>query len=206
MNLATLRTGISSMLQKLSEVFSTRRAPTGYRPGVTLEYLRRNLGLANFTSTGPASAVLKLNGGDLKVTLVERTQAQLLMHLVMTQFMITLPVSEQGSAHFELHHRGSIRRTGLVCRQRAGAPSLLPRLEAALSGDLALHQALMALDFKHLSIELQGQQWHVRLEHMGGSEVVNRMPAFRRYIALSGEQRVHVFDVLAGLQRVLSAL
>lgn len=206
MNLATLTTGISSMLQKLSELFSSRRAPAGYRPGVTLEYLRRNLGLAGFTSTGPASALLQLNGGDLEVTLVERTQAQLLMHLVMTEFMIKLPASEQGSARFELHHRGSIRRTGLACRQRAGAPSLLPRLEAALSSDQALHQALMALDFKHLRIELQGQQWHVRLEHMGGSEVVNRMPAFRRYIALSGEQRVLVVDVLAGLQRVLGAL
>ncbi|MCW1248010.1 DUF3156 family protein, partial [Pseudomonas sp. SAICEU22] len=105
-----------------------------------------------------------------------------------------------------LHHRGSIRRTGLACRQRAGEPALGGRLEAALMNDPALHQALMLLDFKHLRIELDGQQWCVRLEHMGGSEVVNRMPAFRRYIALSPAQREGLFTVLAGLQRVLGGL
>ena len=48
MSLATLTTGISTMLQKLSELFSAQRAPAGYRPGVTLEYLRRNLGTGEF--------------------------------------------------------------------------------------------------------------------------------------------------------------
>lgn len=206
MSLATLTVGISSMLQKLSELFSAKRAPAGYRPGVTLEYLRRNLGLESFTSTGPTSAVFGLDDGDLLVAVGERTESQLLMHLVMTEFMVNVPASEQGNARFELHHRGSIRRTGLACRQRAGTPSLLPRLEAALTQDQALHQALMALDFKRLCIALDGQQWHVRLEHMGGSEVVSRMPAFRRYIALSGAQRGALFDVLAGLHRVLGAL
>jgi hypothetical protein len=193
------------MLQKLSELFSAQRAPAGYRPGVTLEYLRRNLGLASFTPTGRNSAVFGLGDSNLQVTVGERTEAQLLMHLVMTEFMIKVPASEQGNARFELHHRGSIRRTGLACRQRAGEPALLARLEAGLAQDDALHQALMALDFKHLRIELGSQQWQVRLEHMGGSEVVNRMPAFRRYIALSGAQRAALFDVLAGLQRVLGA-
>ncbi|QHF44399.1 hypothetical protein PspS35_11665 [Pseudomonas sp. S35] len=192
------------MLQKLSELFSAQRAPAGYRPGVTLEYLRRNLGLASFTSTGQSSAVFELDD-DLQVTVAERTETQLLMHLVMTEFVLKLPASEQGNARFELHHRGSIRRTGLACRQRAGEPALLARLEAGLTHDEALHQALMVLDFKHLRIELGSQQWQVRLEHMGGSEVVNRMPAFRRYIALSGPQRVALLEVLTGLRRVLGA-
>ncbi|WP_460137576.1 DUF3156 family protein [Pseudomonas sp. S1_E04] len=194
------------MLQKLSELFSAQRAPAGYRPGVTLEYLRRNLGLANFTSTGPASAVFALDTNGLEVTIVERTEAQLLMHLVMTEFRIQVPASEQGSARLELHHRGSIRRTGLAFRQRAGEAPWLTRLEAVLTRDESLHQALMALDFKYLRIELDDRQWCVRLEHMGGSEVVNRMPAFRRYIALSPAQRAALFTVLTGLQRVLSGL
>lgn len=71
--------------------------------------------------------------------------------------------------------------------------------------DQALHHALMVLDFKRLRIELDGLLWQVRLEHMGGSEVVNRMPAFRRYIALSGAQRGALFDVLTGLKRALGA-
>ena len=206
MSLATLTTVISSRLQKLSELFSAQRAPSGYRPGVTLEYVRRNLGLASFTSTGPAQARFCLEDIGLQVDVAERTEAQLLMHLVMTEFMFTVPASEQGSARFELHHSGSIRRTGLACRQRAGAPDLLARLQAALNDDPSLHQALMGLDFKRLHLDLNGQQWHVRLEHMGGSEVVNRMPAFRRYISLSIEQTRLLQQSILALHQVLKTL
>jgi hypothetical protein len=203
MSLATITTVISTMLQKLSELFSARRAPVGYRPGVTLEYLRRNLGLASFTATGPARAVLFLEEIDLAVEIVERTESQLLMHLVMTEFSIKVPASEEGSTRFDLHHSGSIRRTGLTFRQRAGEIALLARLRARLQEDKVLHQSLMALDFKRLHIELNDHEWHVRLEHMGGSEVVNRMPAFRRYIAFSDSQRLELLSVLTGFQRAL---
>lgn len=206
MSLASITTVISTKLQKLSELFSAGRAPAGYRRGVTLEYLRRNLGLASFTSTGPARAVLFLEEIGLAVEIVERTESQLLMHLVMTEFTIEVPASEEGSARFDLHHSGSIRRTGITCRQRAGEPALLARLQTRLQEDKALHQSLMLLDFKRLKIDLNGHEWHVRLEHMGGSEVVNRMPAFRRYIALSGVQREELLSVLAGFQRVLRGL
>ncbi|MBC3301990.1 DUF3156 family protein [Pseudomonas sp. SWRI18] len=207
MSLATTLTAhLSSTLQKLSELFNASRAPAGYRPGVTLEYLRRNLGLASFSATGAASAGFYLDDADLHVSVVERTESQLLMHLVMTEFMILVPALEQGGARLDLHHSGSIRRTGLGCRQRTGEAGLRARLMDALEGDRALHHALMVLDFKRLRIDLDGQHWQVRLEHMGGSEVVNRMPAFRRYIALSPAQRAALFTVLAGLQRVLGGL
>lgn len=203
MSLAPITTVISTMLQKLFESFSAQRAPAGYRPGVTLESLRRNLGMASFASTGPAEAIFFLDEGELQVEVVERTESQLLMHLVMTEFSIRLPASEEDSARFDMHHSGSIRRTGLVCRQRAGEPVLLARLKACLLEDPVLHQSLMSLDFKRLEFNLNEHQWHVRLEHMGGSELVNRMPAFRRYIALSVEQREALLNVLVGLQRAL---
>lgn len=206
MSLATLTTVISTLRQKLSELFRAQRAPAGYRPGVTLEYLRRNLGLASFKSTSPAGAAFFLEEIGLQVEIVERTESQLLMHLVMTEFMIKVPASEEGIARFDLHHSGSIRRTGLSCKQRSGEPAVLARLQAVLQEDQALHQSLMQLDFKRLLIDLEGHEWRVRIEHMGGSEVVNRMPAFRRYIALSGVQRDALFSVLSGFQRVLGRL
>ncbi|WP_122317193.1 DUF3156 family protein [Pseudomonas cichorii] len=194
------------MLQKLSELFSASRAPTGYRPGVTLEHLRCNLGLASFEQTGPITARLSVNDDSLQLELVERTESQLLMHLVMTEFVLFVPASRQGTARFEVHHGGTFRRTGIRCRQRHGDAALLAALQAGLQTDSVLYQALMPLDFKRLRIDLQGQQWCVRLEHMGGSEVVNRMPAFRRYIALSRDQRTCLFEALSGLQRVLRML
>jgi hypothetical protein len=194
------------MLQKLSELFSARRAPAGYRPGVTLEHLRRNLGLASFEQTEPTAARASLDDGSLQLEIVERTESQLLMHLVMTEFVLRVPATREGMASFELHHTGSVRRTGIRCRQRAGDAALLAGLQAGLQADSVLQQTLMPLDFKRLRIDLQARQWRVRLEHMGGSEVVNRMPAFRRYIALSREQRDWLLESLSGLQRVLRTL
>ncbi|MCY1463084.1 hypothetical protein D9M71_809320 [compost metagenome] len=83
---------------------------------------------------------------------------------------------------------------------------MLTRLQVRLQEDPVLHQSLMSLDFKRLQLTLDGHEWRVRLEHMGGSEVVNRMPSFRRYIALSGVQRDVLLNVLMGLQRTLRTL
>ncbi|AZF06249.1 hypothetical protein C4J94_3488 [Pseudomonas sp. R5-89-07] len=161
---------------------------------MTLERLRRGLGLA----------ALEVDG--LAFEIVERTESQLLMHLVMTEFILRVPTSTGGAGRFEVHHGGAIRRTGIRVRRRTGNQALGRELHARLQVDSALFQALMPLDFKRLRIELQDRQWCVRLEHMGGSEVVNRMPAFRRYIAISPAQRDHLLAALAGLKRVLAHL
>ena len=185
---------IATLRQRLSELFSADRAPYGYRPGVTLARLRRDLGLA------------KLDVDGVVFELVERTESQLLMHMVMTEFVLRVPTSTVGAGSFEVHHGGAIRRSGIRVRQRADHQGLGRELQARLLADSELFQALMPLDFKRLRIELKDQQWCVRLEHMGGSEVVNRMPAFRRYIAVSPEQRNHLMATLIGMKRVLSTL
>lgn len=184
----------ATLRQKLFELFRADRAPAGYRPGVTLERLRRNLGLAKLEVEGVAFEI------------VERTESQLLMHVVMTEFFLRVPALAGSTGSFEVHHGGAIRRHGIRVRRRCGNQALGQELHARMLADDALFQALMPLDFKRLRIELQGQQWCVRLEHMGGSEVVNRLPAFRRYIALSPMQRSHLLATLAGLKRVLSDL
>ncbi|NWA67014.1 DUF3156 family protein [Pseudomonas reactans] len=180
--------------QRLFELFRAERAPAGYRPGVTLAHLRRNLGLATLEVDGVAFEI------------VERTESQLLMHLVLTEFVLRVPAATGGTASFDVHHGGAIRRTGIRVRRRSGNQALGRELQTRLLADTALFQALMPLDFKRLRIELKGQQWCVRLEHMGGSEVVNRLPAFRRYIALSPVQRTHLLTALKGLQQLLSSL
>lgn len=194
MNRCISMTAMATLRQKLFELLRADRAPSGYRPGVTLAHLRRNLGLAT----------LEVDGFAFEI--VERTEAQLLMHLVMTEFVLQVPAGAGGAGSFEVQHGGAIRRTGLRVRRRSGDPALGRELQARLQADEALYQALMPLDFKRLRLELRDRQWTVRLEHMGGSEVVNRMPAFRRYIALSPVQRGHLLATLAGLPRVLSNL
>ncbi|GAB7532807.1 DUF3156 family protein [Pseudomonas sp. 3A(2025)] len=192
------------MLSRLFDGLNAERDPSGYRPGVTLEHLRRNLGVSGWQVVEPRTARLNVPGLSCEVR--ERTESQLLMHLVMSEFVLRVPGQTRCSGRYDMHHTGSIRRTGLRCRHRGGDDSLLLALRQALELDEPLRAALMPLDFKRLRLEVSEGQWIVHLEHMGGSEVVNRMPAFRRYISIAGEQKAALFSALIALQRVLGQL
>lgn len=192
------------LLSRLFDGLTAERDPSGYCPGVTLEYLRRNLGISDWQVIEPRTARLSVPGLSCEVR--ERTESQLLMHLVMSEFVLRVPGQTQCSGRYDMHHTGSIRRTGLRCRHRGGDDSALPALRRALALDEALRAALMPLDFKRLRLEVAEGLWIVRLEHMGGSEVVNRMPAFRRYISITVEQKTALFSALIALQRVLGQL
>lgn len=181
------------------------RPPSGYRPGVTLEHLRRNLGVKDCQVLEPGRARFALAGG-LEFEVRERAESQLLMHLVLCEFRLHCAASSEGSARLEVHHRGAIRRTGLGWKQRGGEAGLLDNIRRRVEQDTRLQQALMPLDFKRLRLERSGGQWTVVLEHMGGSEVVNRMPAFRRYIRISPQQRDLLLTALTGLKKLLQGM
>ncbi|MDH0301963.1 MULTISPECIES: DUF3156 family protein [unclassified Pseudomonas] len=175
------------------------RAPAGYRPGATLARLRRNLGLSDLQAA--AAFTYREDGPCIEVR--ERTESHLLMHLVMCEFILRVPACGQGALRAEVHHTGALRRTGVACRLRGGDQALFETLQARLA---AVHAILMPLDFKRLSIECRDGQWQVTLEHMGASEVVNRMPAWRRYIPLAAEQRCHLWLAFDALARTLREL
>lgn len=191
------------MLPALREFFGNTRSPSGYRPGATLALVRRNLGGLGFEALEPGQGRFTLDDG-LQVEARERTQSELLMHLVLTEFSLQVPSCGQGVAKLELRHTGAIRRQDLACTRRAGDAAELAGVIAALEGDPALRAALMPLDFKRLRIEREDGHWRVLLEHMGASEVVNRMPAFRRYIRLDDAQQAHLLNALPALARVLA--
>ncbi|MGO3029097.1 DUF3156 family protein [Pseudomonas helleri] len=187
------------MLLKLSEWFGTQRAPTGYRPGVTLEHLRRNLAQDSFESVDAGRGRFRFQPDGPLISVCERTESQLLMHVVTTEFEFEVPALHQGAGCYELHHTGTISRTGIRCRRLSGSVGIGQELSRALGENPALRAALMPLDFKRLTIRCAEGRWRVALEHVGGSEVVNRMPAFRRYITLSAEQKNHLMLSISAL-------
>jgi len=141
------------------------RAPSGYRPGVTLEHLRRNLGLAGCQVLEPGRACFSLADG-VTFEVHERTESQLLMHIVVCEFRLQCSAASGGSATLELHHTGAIRRSGLGWKQKGGEAGLMETLRQRLEQDRTLYQALMPLDFKRLRLERADGQWTVVLEHM----------------------------------------
>lgn len=190
------------MIRSLREHLLAPRAPSGYRPGATLMCLARNLGQQDLAVAG----VLHDPAQGWQAKVHERVEAHLLMHIVTCEFQLQLPAPQQGEVSLELRHTGALRRTSLACVYRKGDRARFAQLRDRLLQQTALVAALMPLDFKRLSLACRDGQWLLTLEHMGGSEVVNRMPAFRRYIPISPQQRAHLMASLAQFSRLLPSL
>ncbi len=174
--------------------------PAAYRPGATLALVRRNLAACD----GEAQdGRLLLRTKELSLEVRERVQAHLFMHIVSTEFSLFVaapggrrpawscvtPVVCGVAASFARYAAGAgSSRCGRPCR----------------GGDRVLLEQLMPLDFRSLRLCRDDRGWTVSLEHLGACEVVNRFPAYRRYIPLVAEQRLALLGAFAQLQRLLS--
>lgn len=194
------------MIRRLRDFLLARRLPAGYRPGLTLGHLLRNLGPVQVEWLEPSVTVIGSADLAWRAELRECVQAHLLMHIVTCEFRLNVPAPKEGEVRLELRHTGTLRRTGIACVYRGGDESAFARVRDLVASDAALLADLMPLDFKRLSLQRRSGQWQVTMEHMGGSEVVNRMPAFRRYIQLSPGQRSHVLGCLTRLSEVLQGI
>ncbi|MCB2255121.1 DUF3156 family protein [Pseudomonas chlororaphis] len=182
-----------------------RRPPTGYRPGVTLNHLRRDLAALDYTPLEPGLAGFAWADVGFGFEVRERPQAQFLMHLVLCEFRLRVPGAAGPAARIELRHTGAIRRQGVAAQMKQGTPEQAAELLPLLQGDPRLLAALLPLDFQRLSLQRDDQGWLVCLEHFGASEVVNRLPGFRRYIRLSAAQRDALLMTFARLRELLGA-
>ncbi|MCO7568025.1 DUF3156 family protein [Pseudomonas sp. S 311-6] len=194
------------MIRSLRERLLAPRAPAGYRPGVTLGHLARNLGQLDMHWLEPAAGVIQGPAQGWRAEVRERVEAHLLMHVVTCEFQLCVPALQPGDVRLQLRHTGAVRRSGVACVYRAGDKARFAQVRDHLLSDGALQAALMPLDFKRLTLECLGGQWCLGLEHMGGSEVVNRMPAFRRYLQISPQQREHLSNSLALLSASLQRI
>ncbi|MCX2684803.1 DUF3156 family protein [Pseudomonas sp. DCB_AW] len=184
------------MIRRLRDRLLAPRAPAGYRPGATLGLLSRNLGQVHMQLLEPARGVIDNPALGWRAEVRECVEAHLLMHVVTCEFCLCLPALQGGGVMLEMRHAGAIRRTGLACVYRSGDKARFTQVREQLLNNAQLTAALMPLDFKRLTLECRDGHWWLTLEHMGGSEVVNRMPAFRRYIQISPPQRAHLMACL----------
>ncbi|MDZ5602858.1 DUF3156 family protein [Pseudomonas sp. RP23018S] len=194
------------MINALRERWLAPRTPTGYRPGVTLGHLLRNLGPLQVHGLEASAAVVHDPVRGWHCELRECVQAHLLMHLVSCELKMTVPALQACDMRLDLRHTGALRRTGVTAVYRGGDKARFAQVRDRLMGHAALLAALMPLDFKRLTLACRDGQWQLVLEHMGGSEVVNRMPAFRRYIQVSPPQRAHLLACLGCFNEALRAL
>ncbi|WP_415261179.1 DUF3156 family protein [Pseudomonas chlororaphis] len=170
---------------------------------MTLNQLRRDLSGLDCAAQAPGLARFTWAEAGLGFEVQELPQAQFLMHLVVCEFRLRVPGSPGPQARIDIRHTGAIRRQGVAAGLKQGAQEEWAGLLQQLHSDPQLLAALLPLDFKRLQLQRDEQGWLVRLEHFGASEVVNRLPGFRRYIRLSVEQRG---ALLAAFKRLHSLL
>nr|WP_240463024.1 DUF3156 family protein [Burkholderia cenocepacia] len=135
---------------------------------------------------GVGGATARLPNG-VRVRVDERVERQFLMHTVSVKVTVAANgPAVQGSAR--VRQTGWLRRTGIAAALAPGCePAFIDTL-AALLADPALADALRPLHLTDCVIDARDGRWTLAIVPFGGSEVVNRMPSFRRYVRLIDEQ------------------
>ncbi|MBT9123541.1 DUF3156 family protein [Pseudomonas aeruginosa] len=175
--------------------------PAAYRPGATLALVRRNLAACD----GEAQdGRLLLRTKELSLEVRERVQAHLFMHIVSTEFSLFVAAPGGRRPAWSCVTPVACGVAASFARYAAGAGSSRCGRPCRGGGDRVLLEQLMPLDFRSLRLCRDDRGWTVSLEHLGACEVVNRFPAYRRYIPLVAEQRLALLGAFAQLQRLLS--
>ncbi len=177
----------------------------GYRPGATLERALRELrGRVRVTSQDAAGAVLTTQDGGVTCAVREHVERHLLMHIVVTEFTVSLPGTGCPGAVIDVTHTGAVSRTGIACTVPAAHRTSLKSLTERIQRDRALNEVLLRLNFRRCRLTDTADGWTLLIEPYGASEVVNRMPSFRRYIPLGSEHAEALVRALEGFCRALS--
>lgn len=181
------------------------QAPAGFRPGHTLacalDDLRTDF---KFLEVNGGEAVLQAREGGLIVRVVERLERHFQMHLVSLDLTLAVAGRVEAGIRLAIRNTGLLRRTGITCAVSTKDRGKVAPLVRQLTADPALKKALMELDFRRCILESTAQGWLVTIEPYGASEVVNRMPSFRRYIRLDAGQVQALQVAFTALQRVLT--
>ncbi|RQS13647.1 DUF3156 family protein [Burkholderia sp. Bp8998] len=160
--------------------------PPGHRPGAIAARVLADLGAVREVVGAAGDATARLPNG-VRVRVDERVDRQFLMHTVSVQVSINADgPAAQGVAR--VLQTGWLRRTGVAAEPAPGCAPGFVRTVAALVADSSLADALRPLHLTDCTIAARDGRWTLAVVPFGGSEVVNRMPAFRRYVRVTGEQ------------------
>ncbi|RQS31801.1 DUF3156 family protein [Burkholderia sp. Bp8990] len=160
--------------------------PPGHRPGAIAARVLADLGAVRDADGGSGEPTTRLPNG-VRVRIEERVERQFLMHTVNVQMSIDAD-GPAGQGLARVLQTGWLRRTGVAAEPAPGCDPGFVRTVAALVADSSLADALRPLHLTDCTIAARDGRWTLAVVPFGGSEVVNRMPSFRRYVRVTGEQ------------------
>ncbi|MDN7587347.1 DUF3156 family protein [Burkholderia seminalis] len=174
--------------------------PPGHRPGAIAARVLADLQAAR-EADGAGGATARLPNG-VRVSVDERVERQFLMHTVSVKVAATVrgPVA-QGSAR--VRQTGWLRPTGIDGVRAPECDPVFTDTLTALVAEPSLVDALRPLHLTDCTIDARGGRWTLAIVPFGGSEVVNRMPSFRRYVRLTGAQVAALSAALLAFETAL---
>ncbi|MBN3791002.1 DUF3156 family protein [Burkholderia sp. Ac-20353] len=174
--------------------------PPGYRPGATAARVLADLRAVR-DEEGDAARLA--NG--VQVRIAEQVERQFLMHTVSVRIAVTTrgPAAHGGA---RVTQTGWLRRTGVRAALRQGGDPDFSRTVAALVAERSLADALRSLHLTECAIDAHDGRWTLTVVPFGGSEVVSRMPSFRRYVRLTDEQAAALSAAMIAFERALRGI
>ncbi|WP_175654522.1 DUF3156 family protein [Burkholderia ambifaria] len=160
--------------------------PAGHRPGAIAARVLADLGAVRDANGAAADTMARLPNG-VHVRVDERVERQFLMHTVSVQVTVAAH-GPAGEGRARVLQTGWLRRTGVAAEPERGCDPGFARAVAAVVAQPSLADALRPLHLTDCTIAAHGGRWTLAVVPFGGSEVVNRMPSFCRYVRLTGEQ------------------
>ncbi|MBD2813610.1 DUF3156 family protein [Xenorhabdus sp. Flor] len=177
-----------SFWQKINK----QRLPAAYQAGLTLNRLERDLQPYHCERTGPGELLIKPEG-QLTICVNERIKTLFMAFIVYTRFSVSGTINQPLHAEIQVKTGGSLRKKQIrfFSRQKDGC-KLIEQLEQYP----VIRQSLEELDFRSCSLQIKEGKWRCEIEHFAASEIVSRLPAARRYLRLTSEQRYCLLSVL----------
>ncbi|MCA8426470.1 DUF3156 family protein [Burkholderia seminalis] len=174
--------------------------PPGHRPGAIAARVLADLQAAR-EADDMGGATARLPNG-VRVSVDERVERQFLMHTVSVKVAATVRgPAAQGSAR--VRQTGWLRRTGIDGVRDSECDPVFADTLTALVAEPSLVDALRPLHLTECTIGARDGRWTLAIVPFGGSEVVNRMPSFRRYVRLTGEQAAALSAALLAFETAL---
>ncbi|WP_256125211.1 DUF3156 family protein [Photorhabdus luminescens] len=180
------------------------RYPTGYQAGITLNRLEQNLSPYCCERLSAESLQVTLPDG-LQIEVCEKPKALFLAYIVSCCFRLQGITSLKEKIVIKAKVKGIFRRKTVIYYCCHGA-EFGQQIIDLLNQYPLIGETLAELDFRDLVLNIHQGQWQFEVEHFAASEVVSRLPASRRYLRLTSEQRYLLLSTLLMFSQLIGKL
>ncbi|WP_336194290.1 DUF3156 family protein [Providencia stuartii] len=169
-----------------------KRLPTGYQQGLTLNKVERDI-LPYQCEWGAPGELLIRPQDELTICVTERVKTLFMAFIVFSRFSVTGNCRQAINAQVTVKTSGNLRKKHIdfVSKDEQGQS-----LVSLLKQYPIITSTLEELDFNYCHLNIKHGVWHCEIEPFTASEMVSRIPATRRYLRLTSEQRHRLLSAL----------